>query len=96
MARFAQLLLKGGFASAFTSYLECYPGQVEHTRIVVPIRLKKVPYSLMAVVDTGAPWCVLDPDVARQAGTIEGEGDSVFGKIGKNRDRSTSRGRERY
>jgi hypothetical protein len=68
MARFAQLLLEGEFASAFTSYLECYPGQVEHTRIVVPIRLEEVPYPLMAVVDTGAPWCVLDPNVARQVG----------------------------
>lgn len=76
MARFAQLLLNGNFASAFTRYMDHYPGQESHARIVVPIRLENMRHPVLAVVDTGSPWCVLDPEIARQVG-VSGQAEYI-------------------
>ena len=63
MARFPDLLAPDGFASATTHYMDRYPGQDNHARIVVLVRLENG-LQIPAVVDTGAPWCVLDPEIA--------------------------------
>ncbi len=76
MARFAQLLLTGDFASAFTHYADHYAGEEEHARMVVPIRLKNVRHPVMAIVDTGSPWCVLDPEIVRLVG-VSGQDEYV-------------------
>jgi hypothetical protein len=56
-------LLDSGFACGRTHYTDHYPGQYDTARIVVLIGLARLP-PLEAVVDTGAPWCILDPSVA--------------------------------
>ncbi|MCK6627860.1 MAG: hypothetical protein L6R45_22120 [Anaerolineae bacterium] len=63
MARFANLLISGNFASGATSYEDYYPGQEHTTRIVLPIVITSR-LIIPAIVDTGAPWCILDPEVA--------------------------------
>lgn len=96
MARFAQLLLRGGFASAITRYIDRYPGQEQHARMVVPIKLQNMRHPVLAIVDTGSPWCVLDPEIARQAGVsgqteyiskrpINIRGDEYKGKLFRTR-----------
>jgi hypothetical protein len=41
-----------------TRYADYYPGQYDTARIVVLISVAGLP-PLEAVVDTGAPWCIL-------------------------------------
>ena len=64
MARFSKLFSDGDFASGVTFYEDSFPGDSEdNVRIVV--------YAVVAgiltpfIVDTGAPWCVLDPRLAQ-------------------------------
>lgn len=56
-------LFDNGFASGMTYYADYYPGQYDTARIVVLIGVAGLP-AVEAVVDTGAPWCILDPSVA--------------------------------
>jgi hypothetical protein len=56
-------LFASGFASGMTRYVDHYPGQYDTARIVVLISVGGLPPT-EAVVDTGAPWCLLDPSVA--------------------------------
>ena len=56
-------LLSSGFASGMARYADHYPGQYDTARIVVLISVGGLP-PMEAVVDTGAPWCILDPNVA--------------------------------
>ena len=92
MARFTQLLLSGGFASAMTRYTDHYPGDEKLARIVVPLRLQNVRYQVLAVVDTGTPWCILDPEIAERVhvsqraeflfeDTLRIRGDKFHGKL---------------
>lgn len=92
MARFAQLLLTGDFASAITRYTDHYAGEEEYARIVVPIRPENVHYPVLAVVDTGSPWCILDPEITKQVhvsgqseyvseGSLRIRGDKFRGKL---------------
>lgn len=71
MARFATLLISGDFATGVTYYEDLYSDEEQVARMVLPISVEGhliVP----AVVDTGAPWCVIAPDVARRVGAMAG------------------------
>src|SRR5690349_16469911 len=76
MARFSKLLSDGDFATGVTFYENIFPGDSEDkVRLVIYVLVGEnlTPF----IVDTGAPWCVLDPKIARslivnkQAGHIE-------------------------
>lgn len=67
MAQFAELLSSGGFASAVTYYTDHYPGLEENARIVLSITLEGN-LTTEAIVDTGAPWVVIDPELADELG----------------------------
>lgn len=68
MAQFANLLISGSFASGVISYQDYYPGQEHTARIVLPIVVAGR-LTIPAIVDTGAPWCILDPEVVDFVGT---------------------------
>lgn len=64
MARFTRLLADGLFAAGVIYYLDTYPGDSNPpARIVIQVRIagEFVPF----LVDTGAPWCVLNPRIAQ-------------------------------
>jgi hypothetical protein len=63
MARFLDLLRDGQFATGVTAYDDHYPGDEANARIVVVISLEGQ-LTTQAIVDTGAPWCVLNPQIA--------------------------------
>lgn len=67
MARFVHVLISGGFAVGATGYRDHYPGQERFTRVVLPVVVEER-LTVPAIVDTGAPWCILDPAIARQLG----------------------------
>jgi len=68
MAQFAQFLISGGFAQGVTHYQDRYPGEEYSARVVLPVTVEGC-LSVPAIVDTGAPWCVIDPEIARRVGT---------------------------
>jgi hypothetical protein len=54
------------FATGGVRYVdtpETYP--MSEARIVIPVTLKSVARPVLAVVDTGAPWCIFEPLVAQ-------------------------------
>ncbi len=55
------------FACGAIEYSDYYSDDL-HPRIVVPIHLGSLPLPVLAVVDTGAPWCVLDPALLEELG----------------------------
>lgn len=62
MARFALLLASSGMTFGLTRYTDHFPGDSEqHARIVIPVRIAgdRIP----VILDTGAPWCVLSPQL---------------------------------
>lgn len=69
MARFAQLLISGNFATGVIHYEDLYPGQEQSARVVLPV-IVEGRLIVHAVVDTGAPWCIIDPETARQVGAV--------------------------
>jgi hypothetical protein len=62
MARFDTLLIDGGFAIGATDYTEHYSNDQRNTRIVITVVAGG--YAIPMIVDTGAPWCVLDSELA--------------------------------
>jgi hypothetical protein len=62
MPGFTQLLFDTQFVVGATRYLEHYPGHAD-PRIVVTVSMGGR-HTFPAVVDTAAPWCVLDPEIA--------------------------------
>jgi hypothetical protein len=56
-------LFTSGFASGMARYADHYSGQYDTARIVVHISVGGLP-PMEAMVDTGAPWCLLDPGMA--------------------------------
>jgi hypothetical protein len=68
------------FAQGGTRYLDHYPKDDQNVRIVVTVYLADQAIPIYAIVDCGAPWCVLDPlefeKVAHRAdpvGPLEGK-----------------------
>ena len=65
MARFTQTLIDSGFASGVTRYEDHYPGYEESARVVIEVHVESG-YPVPAIVDTAAPWCVLDPEIVQR------------------------------
>lgn len=63
----ANTLLDSGFASGVTTYRDKYPGEEGQARIVVSA-IPENWASTPMVLDTGAPWCILHPDIAAGLG----------------------------
>jgi hypothetical protein len=57
----------GIFACGAIKYFDHYANDLD-ARIVMPIRLGNLPLPVPAIVDTGAPWCVLDPRLIESLG----------------------------
>jgi hypothetical protein len=68
-------LFDSGFASGMTRYADHYPGQYDTARIVVLISVAGLP-PIEAAVDTGAPWCILDPSVTELLDEITHDGNA--------------------
>ncbi len=63
MAQFADLLIaQGDFATGAVHYSDQYPGD-SSARIVVEVTIEDH-FPVQAIVDTGGPWCILDPEIA--------------------------------
>jgi hypothetical protein len=63
MTLFSADLFNTGFATGVVTYQDAYPGQESAARIVIPLVIA-AQLRIRAIVDTGAPWCVLDPGIA--------------------------------
>lgn len=64
MARFAKLLSDGDFASGVTSYEDRFPGdEADRLRLVIYVQIGQT--LTPCIVDTGAPWCVINPSLAQ-------------------------------
>lgn len=73
MSRFDAILFENHFAIGSTRYEDHYPGDEINPRIVVsvaPERDNGIEHSIQMIVDTGATWCVLDPEVAESWGLL--------------------------
>jgi hypothetical protein len=68
MARFDALLIEHGFAVGSTPFEDRYPGDEHNARIVLTVTPEDGPSTPM-IVDTGAPWCILGPELAEAWGT---------------------------
>lgn len=69
MARFDELLVSTDFAVGSAYYADRYRGDEHHARIVV-MTTPEQGHTTEMIVDTGAPWCVLDPELAEDWGLI--------------------------
>jgi hypothetical protein len=67
MADFRNLLIDGGFATGMAFYEDRYPGTDSSARIVLKL-IVETALAADAIVDTGAPWCILSPEIVSQAG----------------------------
>ena len=77
MARFQSALHAAGFASGATRYADTFPGDTQDAeRLVITARLIDTQLNLPFVVDTGAPWGVLDPDTV--TALIEPHADEIL------------------
>jgi hypothetical protein len=56
----------GEFVQGAVRYSSYYPGDEPNRRIVVPVSFDNAPRISQVVVDTGSPWCVLNPTEARE------------------------------
>jgi hypothetical protein len=65
MAQFADALIDPCFATGVATYEDHYPGEPGHARIVLTVLVEEQ-ISVPAVVDTEAPWCILNPELARK------------------------------
>jgi len=64
MSRFPELLGLNKFAAGVVTYTDHFGGDhAQNTRIVVPVRFGRQRVTT-AIVDTGAPWCILNPALA--------------------------------
>mgnify|MGYP001127612634 CR=1 FL=1 len=67
MTRFDDLLIGGHFATDVTTYDDFYPGDEDNARIVTTVSIAGS-VTTQAIVDTGAPWCILHPELAESVG----------------------------
>ncbi len=66
MPRFAQLLIDtNSFASGAAHYADQYPGDERNARLVLAVTIANRA-TVQAVVDTGTPWCILDPEIVER------------------------------
>lgn len=70
--RFHSSLLNNGLGVGAPRYADHYPGEDGTARIVI----RAIPEggdTIPMIVDTGAPWCVIDPELADIWGLVSGE-----------------------
>lgn len=67
MTQFAQLLIAGDFATGVTYYEDYLSQQDNSARMVLNVSVDRR-LTIEAVLDTGAPWCILDPALFNQFG----------------------------
>lgn len=53
-----------GFAEGCSYYLDHYPGETTSSKIVLSVQIDHT-VLLTAIVDTGAPWSIFDPEILR-------------------------------
>jgi hypothetical protein len=80
MGRYDAALANCGFAIGSTYYQDHYPGDRDgrNPRIVVSVAIERngVPeQTTQMIVDTGATWCVLDPETAESWGISPAQND---------------------
>lgn len=80
MARFDDLLIGGHFATGVATYEDFYPGDKENARIVLSVSIAGR-ISTEAIVDTGAPYCILAPQLVKQAGISPDSGYAPTGPL---------------
>jgi hypothetical protein len=66
MARFSRPLFASHFATGVLRYKDYYPDEENDARIVLPVRVAGH-IAAHAIMDSGAPWCVFNPSLARMA-----------------------------
>jgi hypothetical protein len=67
--QFHSLLENNGFGVGAARYADAYPGEEGTARIVLTAT-PEGGNAINMVVDTGAPWCVLDPELADAWGLV--------------------------
>ena len=80
MGRYDAALLSSGFAIGATHYEDHYPGDSHNPRIVVSVATERngaIEQTVQMIVDTGATWCVLDPEVAESWGLAPTQEDPL-------------------
>lgn len=60
---FLKMLGENDFAQGVLTYEDHYRNDFRNTRIVINVTLQSTK-KIYAIVDTGAPWCILDPEDA--------------------------------
>jgi hypothetical protein len=71
-----------GFAIGSTRYEDHYPGATHNLRIVVSVATERkgaIQHTTQMIIDTGATWCVLNPEIAE----IWGDFTNIGGPIPK-------------
>jgi hypothetical protein len=63
MAMFDTQLFNCGFAFGSVTYIDRYPGDERNARVVVTVTIAGS-HTTPMIVDTGTPWCILDPETA--------------------------------
>jgi len=64
MARFFQPFYDCNFAKGVVEYTDNYPGDKDNNRIVIPIKvIEENNPPITAIIDTGTPFCVIDPEI---------------------------------
>jgi hypothetical protein len=69
-------LIPAGFAQGYVRYSDYDPSQ-PHPRIIIPVRFGHL--LTRAMVDTGAPWCVLSPEEAEALNIQSEDGVEIAG-----------------
>lgn len=65
MAKFDSILFDSGFAIGSTVYGDYYQGDDRQNRIVLTVKPEnKQDSPAKMIVDTGTPWCIIDPELA--------------------------------
>lgn len=84
MTNFLKELKDCGFIVGGMGYLDTYPGETKSPKIVLSVQLENSA-PLPAIMDTGAPWCIFDPelisflDIDKESGYRPEEGLNIRG-----------------
>ena len=65
------------FAVGAAKYLADWPDGPGQSRIIVRVGLSGLGPPILALIDTGAPWCLFHRDIAESAGLLDGHGEVV-------------------
>jgi len=71
MAKYDSILFNSGFAVGSTVYDDHYPGDDEQNRIVLNVALEgQKGTAVKMIVDSGAPWCILNPRLLEEGNLV--------------------------